>query len=329
MKTQRELKNVFSWSVSRHNAFAECRRMYYYRHYGFWGGWDPDADPRLREIYVLKNLGNRFTFAGQVVHSVVAEIIDGHRYGREVSLDEAKAKALASLRTGFRQSRDHENRENPKHHVGLFEHEYDEPITDREWQRMRDRVYKCLENFFASRIRETVFNTRIENWLPVDVMDSFEFEGVTVYVAPDFAIRNPQGNALVIDWKSGWPDSRDHRMQIVCYGLYAREKWGIEPDRAIGELHYLLSGDVSIITLDAAALEEGRRHIRESIAAMKALLTDAEANMAEMDRFPRIAERETCSRCNFRRLCWPAWPEMEPGELLPGNGDGASVSAGG
>jgi hypothetical protein len=45
---------------------------------------------------------------------------------------------------------------------------------------------------------------------------------------------------------------------------------------------------------------------------MKGLLTDPEANRAEMDRFPRITDRETCARCNFRRLCWPAWPEPEP-----------------
>ena len=53
----RELKNTFSWSVSRHRIFSECRRAYYYRHYGFWGGWDVESDPRIREIYVLKSLG--------------------------------------------------------------------------------------------------------------------------------------------------------------------------------------------------------------------------------------------------------------------------------
>jgi CRISPR/Cas system-associated exonuclease Cas4 (RecB family) len=309
----KKLENVFSWSVSRHRTFTACHRQYYYQYYGSWGGWERDAEPKLREAYILKHLGNRFTFAGKVVHEVVADVLNRHRYGRETALEEARDAALASMRTGFRESRNGENREAPKHAVGLFEHEYQEAVSDSEWQRMRDRVYRCLDNFFASKVRETILQTRIENWLPVDSLDSFPFEGVPVYVAPDFALRNPQGNALVIDWKTGRPDVRDHRTQIVCYGLYAREKWGIEPDRAIGELHYLLSAEVDIITLDHAALERGTDHMRSSVRAMKALLTDPEANRADIERFEQTPDRELCGRCNFRRLCWPSWPAESRG----------------
>ena len=61
----------------------------------------------------------------------------------------------------------------------------------------------CLRNFFASPIRKIILETRIENWLPIDKLDSFVFEGTRIHVAPDFALRNLQGNALVIDWKTG------------------------------------------------------------------------------------------------------------------------------
>jgi CRISPR/Cas system-associated exonuclease Cas4 (RecB family) len=310
MSAKRELKNNFSWSVSRHRAFSECRRHYYYRHYGSWGGWDAKAAPRVREIYVLKNLGNRFTFAGKVVHEVVADVLNRHRYGREVSLEEAKATALEKLREGFRQSRSGAYRKEPKEAVGLFEHEYEEEIDDKEWQRMRDRVFKCLDHFFSSKIRETILETQIENWLPIDALDSFEFDGVTVFVAPDFALRNPHGNALVIDWKTGWPSSTEDRTQIVCYGLFAREKWGVDPRRAIGELHYLLNGSHVIVTLGDVALEEGTQHIRNSIRGMKELLADPEANVAEESAFEQTDNRDICSRCNFRRICWPRWPDV-------------------
>lgn len=307
----RDFKNTFSWSVSRHRVFTRCARQYYYRHYGSWGGWDPDADPRIREIYILKQLGNRFTLAGKVVHEAVADLLNRHRYGRDVSLEDAKAGALAALRQGFRESRDGEYRQRPRDATGLFEHEYAEDLPDAEWQKMRDRVFRCLDNFYASRIRATILDTRIEDWLPIDALDSFVFEETTVFVAPDFAVRNRHGNALVIDWKTGWPEREADRTQIVCYGLFAREKWGVDPEKAIGELHYLLTGDADIVTLDEVTLEAGTEQLRASIRDMKALLTDPEANLAEEERFSRTEDRSACARCNFRRICWPAWPETD------------------
>ncbi len=303
-----DLKNEFSWSVSRNRIFRDCHRAYYYRHYGSWGGWDPKGDPAAREAYVLKNLGNRYTFAGQVVHETVADVLNRHRYGREVGPEEAKQSALGMLRKGFQESRSGQYRLRPKRAVGLFEHEYAEDLSDEEWQRMRNRVFTCLDNFFASKVREVILETRIENWLPIDSLDSFEFEGTKVYVAPDFALTNDQGNALLIDWKTGRPGEGHDRMQLVCYGLFARDKWGVDPRRSIGELHYLLTDDVDIVTLDEAALAEGTAHMRDSIREMKALLTDPDENTARIERFAQTADRAVCARCNFRRLCWPDWP---------------------
>jgi len=304
-----KIDNQFSWSMSRHRVFSECPRQYFYRHYGSWGGWDEASDPRTRQIYVLKQLGNRFTLAGQVVHEVVADVLNKHRYGFEVSLEKAQESALERLREAFKQSRSLAYRESPREAKGLFEHEYAEPVPDSEWRRMKDRVMKCLEHFYASRIREIILQVGIENWLPIDAMDSFVFEGVTVYVAPDFAIRNMQGNALLIDWKTGRSEGHDDRMQIVCYGLFARAKWGIDPARAVGELHYLLTRQNAIVTLDEMSLAEGVELMRASIHGMRSLLSDPGQNVADEDAFPRIDNAEVCERCNFRKICWPEWPE--------------------
>ena len=303
------IENVFSWSVSRHRVFTECPRQYYYRHYGSWGGWDESCDPRTRLIYVLKQLGNRFTLAGHVVHEVVADALNRHRYGCDMTLEEAKASALERLREAFKQSRAGAYRDAPKEAKGLFEHEYSLPVSDNEWRRMKDRVMTCLDHFYASEIRDIILKVGIENWLPIDVMDSFAFEGVTVYVAPDFAIRNMQGNALLIDWKTGRSDSGDDRIQIVCYGLFAREKWGIEPERAVGELHYLLTRQHAIVTLDEASLAEGLELMRASMRGMRDLLADPERNLAVEDDFPRTENLARCEHCNFRKVCRPEWPE--------------------
>jgi len=294
--------------VSRHRTFSECRRAYYFRYYGSWGGWKSNASPRTRDLYVLKNLGNRFTFAGRVVHETIADVLNRHRYGREVGLEEAQRAALESLRRGFRESRDGLYREDPKRNVGLFEHEYGLDLPDETWVRMRERVDRCLENFFASGIRTIILETRVENWLPIDVLDAFTFEGTRVFVAPDFALRTPGGNAILIDWKTGRIGAEEDRMQIVCYGLFARNKWGMDPERAIGELHYLQSGESRVVTLDETTLQEGVSHMRDSIRLMLEHLSDPAANRAEFERFPQTEDRRVCEQCNFRRVCWPEWP---------------------
>ena len=66
-----DLVNEFSWSRTRDNVFKECRRRYFYQYYGAWGGWDADADPLVRRLYVLKKLGTRQMWAGRLVHETI------------------------------------------------------------------------------------------------------------------------------------------------------------------------------------------------------------------------------------------------------------------
>jgi hypothetical protein len=57
-------KNEFSWSISRNKVFQTCPRQYFFNYYGYWGGWEMDAPARTRQIYILKNLKNRYMWAG-------------------------------------------------------------------------------------------------------------------------------------------------------------------------------------------------------------------------------------------------------------------------
>ncbi len=70
----KEYKNSFSWSKTRDALFQECKRKYYYNHYGSWGGWVLRSDKRTREAYILKNLKTRQMWLGDVVHKAVGEL---------------------------------------------------------------------------------------------------------------------------------------------------------------------------------------------------------------------------------------------------------------
>ena len=64
-------KNEFSWSISRDRVFQICPRQYYFNYYGYWGGWENNAPQRIKQIYVLKQLKNRYMWAGAKVHDCI------------------------------------------------------------------------------------------------------------------------------------------------------------------------------------------------------------------------------------------------------------------
>ena len=57
------------------------------------------------------------------------------------------------------------------------------------------------------------------------------------------------------------------------------------------------------VQLDREALESCKGDMRHSIAAMQALLDDSEHNLARIERFPQVEDREACRGCPFRRPC--------------------------
>src|SRR5512133_465526 len=65
----RPAKPGFSWSVSRHDTFASCRRRYYYSYY---------AAFEDEEIRRLKKLSALPLWAGSLVHDTIEQFLRTH-----------------------------------------------------------------------------------------------------------------------------------------------------------------------------------------------------------------------------------------------------------
>ena len=117
--------NDFSWSKSRDDMFRDCLRKYYFHYYGAWGGWDPHAPPRTRQLYILKNLQTRAMWAGDRVHRALHAALAVLRDGGEVpTADAAAEQLLAELRKDFRDSLARRYRQYPRRACGWYEHNY-------------------------------------------------------------------------------------------------------------------------------------------------------------------------------------------------------------
>jgi len=303
-----ELANEFSWSRSRDYTFQDCRRKYFYHYYGSWGGWDAGADDEVRRLYILKQLASRQQWAGRVVHDAIEIALHAFASGRELPVEPFVADVIERMRGEWRSSRSGRYRESPKT-PALFEHEYAVDVKPETWQAVSRNVAACLRNFFRLPLLAVIRQTAAEHWSIEHWSKVFDFEGTSVWVAPDFGFWTDSGRLALVDWKSGAANGTTAAFQLGCYALYASEVLGVPPGKVDLFEANLRAPRVTQIQWDDARLEAVREQLRLSIRSMKAYLVDPQANVARLADFEKSEDLRICKRCNFRAVCRPELEE--------------------
>jgi hypothetical protein len=296
-------KNEFSWSETRDEIFKTWPRQYWFAYYGFWNGWLKDAPERTRKIYVLKNLKNRQTWAGEKIHNCIHRSISNIRRGIKVLPgEEIISITLNQMRNEFRSSREKIYWEKPKT-CALFEHEYGVEVTDQQWKEMALNVDPCLRNFYASDIYGGLKSHGKEGWLEVEEFSSFQLDNIKINVVIDCAVK--EGNGIIIyDWKTGKNLSEDLSIQVGCYAFYAMGKWHLPPESLQVVEYNLFSNRANSFSVIMAEVEGIKGHIRGSVKDMQSLLKDPENNVPlEEDQFSKVEDEGVIFRCNFRKVC--------------------------
>ena len=298
-----ELTNEFSWSRSRDHTFQECRRKYYYHYYGAWGGWDAAAPEDVRRLYILKQLSSRQQWAGRVVHDAIEMAFHAFAHGRDIPVEPFIADVIERMRGEWRSSKAGRYRENPKT-TALFEHEYGVELKPEAWQALSRNVATCLRNFFRLPLLAAIRKTAPEHWSIEHWSKVFDFEGTSVWVAPDFGFWE-DGRLALVDWKTGGASPDGAAFQLGCYALYAAEVLHVEPARVDLFEANLREPEVTQLHWSDERLEQIKEQLRLSIRSMKAYLADPEANVAAIAGFEKTEELRICKLCNFRAVCRP------------------------
>ncbi len=287
------MDNGFSWSVSRHDTFATCRRRYFYAYYA------AVADPEIRR---LKKLSALPLWAGSVVHEAIETFLKSHDHLPSPEEQEALIRATvhSSMLADWKES------EVGSLRFGLFEHEYQVPVQAEDKKILVGTVMRSLRNFFRSETLAEALAVGKERWLTVEDLVSFHVGGVEVFLRMDLAFRDREGRVVIVDWKTGRGEGRFSEVQVAGYALYACEKgWVQAPEELRTELAYLLLPRYVRRSVDTRKLAAARAFIEKSAGTMKSLLLDPVANLARLEDFPMIEKPRICRRCNFRRLCFP------------------------
>ncbi len=307
------LKNEFTWSASRGRTFEYCKRQYWWNYYGSWGGWDRDASREAREAYMLKNLANRWTWPGTMVHDTIEAILRGMQadagqgalgFASPTDPEVIIEAATQRMRDQWVESRQENYRRRPKKNFGLVEHEYDVFLPKEEWAKANAKVRDGLAAFLASDLFARIKDSDPSTWLPIETLDKFEFEGTGVWAVLDFAWRLPDGRIEIFDWKTGEVKPEANMLQLGCYALYVGQKYGVTAEQVTTHLVYLgeTMQDMAFQVTEKN-LVETRGTMRASIAGMRTRLRDKQDNVAVRDDFPLTDDLGKCKICAFRRLC--------------------------
>lgn len=294
-------ENEFSWSVSRDAVFKTCRRKYFYQYYGSWGGWSFNAENRTRTIYILKQLKNRQMWAGSKVHEAIENILKNLRDGVGIDENGIIEDTLGLMREEFKSSLSKIYQIEPKT-CALFEHEYEVPVSDREWKINAEHVEGCLKLFLHSKVYEDISRLSPDQWLEVEEFSSFYDNGIKIYSVFDFVCRKNEV-VFIYDWKTGKDDHNQHKLQLACYGLFATRKWGLNPEHVKLREFNLSNGKMYEMSLEEFDLDDIHNHIRSSIEDMLNCLEDRQTNLAIEERFDLSVNRKDCERCNYVRIC--------------------------
>jgi hypothetical protein len=302
------LTNDFSWSKSRHEKFSECLRAYYLYYYRSWGGWEAEAPKDVRELYVLKKLNNRYTWAGSVVHECVRDVLLDWRAGRSVELADVEARARKLMQDDFRhsQKKAYWTQKHRKAFTGLVEHEYAEPIADEAWKQNWETVRQALAWFFSSRWPALARSLKPAQWLEVDAgfdFSSFTMDGIKVFAIPDFAYVDEAGTPVVVDWKTG-KAREGYDDQVLGYALYVAQRYKFPLEKVRASLVYLNEGLEHEVQVDLEAMEAFKSRFAQSVARMREVLADPATNTPkDASVFPMTENLSPCVRCVFRRPC--------------------------
>ena len=297
--------NQFSWSVSRDRVFRECPRKYYFNYYGHWGGWEPDAPERTRKIYVLKQLKNRATWSGEVVHDCIARSLKNLSRGIPVlPIEDILDITRNRMRQDFRSSRAGAYRLNPRTQCGLFEHEYKAAISNDQWKATADHVTNCLTTFYKSEWYEYFRCLQPSDFLEIEEFSSFELEGVEVKIKLDCACR--EGDYIYIwDWKTGKTENMEDSLQMACYAFYASQAYQVAFTQVSTRLLNLHLSKLVERTISRSSLDELVSYITGSIQDMQSMLEDPRTNSARESNFSKVSKSGLCLHCNFLDVCKP------------------------
>lgn len=311
-KVEPDKWTAFSWSVSRHKMFEDCKRRYYLNYYGARRVREANS-PAVSAIWWLKQVTLLRTWIGSVIHHVAGLAVQAHRDGHPVGEKELIDEALHYYHGGVLAS------ERAAKHDGqwivLFEHLYPGDRFSIDRDAAEALVVDLARTFLESDAYGFIKSLPPQAVREVDPpFQSFNLAGVPaagklrVFAIPDVLLLNDEAidkTIYIIDWKTGDAAHEGIRWQAGVYRLYAHQAYNLPAESIHVTIAALENTGESVDPPGGVpSLDEARSFIQASAQAMLDRLDDVSFNSACIHSFPMTDNLDTCRQCGFKRACW-------------------------
>ncbi|MBW2709724.1 MAG: PD-(D/E)XK nuclease family protein [Deltaproteobacteria bacterium] len=277
------------WSVSRYNLFETCKRQYYYNYYA---KYDPEHP--AKKILALKKMTSIPLEVGNIVHDVNKTLLERLKITAK-DIDKARFYDYAEKMTqAYVQAK-------------TFQEIYYGRMTSVGAERVFEKVRISLENFLNSDRLTWLIDFAVhkkDEWLiePPGYGET-RIGGMKAYCKVDFMF--PVHDRLfIMDWKTGKPDLKKHRRQMVGYTAWAAYHFEKEPAKISPIVAYLHPDYKEIdITVNSSDIEAFAKQIRKETADMNKFCQDVQKNIPKDKALFTPQKSRLCDYCNFRALC--------------------------
>lgn len=305
------------WSISESRTFKRCQRQWFFKNLL---GNAVAKDPTRREAYLLGKLQTVSAWRGNIVDSVVSDlVVPAIQYRRTVSLEQAVAHARNLFDTQLAFARRHPLRDkglSPAKLEGEFAAfyaiEYGTGVSDEELDRAWQEIETALGNLFA--LTELFAELREATLLCPQRALQFSHSGMTVRAVPDVVVFFRDKSPLIVDWKVHAFGLHEAWLQLATYAVALvrcnphkdfpgnLSRWRAS-DVRLTEVQ-LLTNRLRHYTLgeDDEDLVDG--YIAESVTQMLCATEGKKGKDLLATDFPTTSSPDACQRCPYRKLCW-------------------------
>lgn len=288
-------KNEFSWSLSRHNLFNQCKKAYYFHYYASWGGWLDEAPPSRKSLYRLKQIKTEKEWLDELILEAMAKAI---KKEIEPSIHSIKSYCFRKAYAQLISLQNKEYLEDPKK-LSLFSKYYGrESVSD-----IKERISDRMNNIFEALNCESVISMLNKNYL--DIISSNEFVKFSLGEIPiwcktgfiyhdndEITINNFRFNDFRED--AAWAFSG---AIVLIYAL----KNLLRHNKKLEVAATFVYDKKTLPVYSCMNTRETAEIILSSAKDMVRYLSPD--NDANKDNFPKCSDKEKCRTCNFMEAC--------------------------
>jgi PD-(D/E)XK nuclease superfamily len=304
------------WSLSAAKTFDRCQRQWYYKNCL---GNARAKDPLRRKAYLLSKLQSISSWRGNIVDSVISEVIIPtlqKRGNPSLMIAQQKVEDIFDRQLEFA-------RRHPLHQPGLsptqegdnfavfHSMEHGGQICETEINRAKEEIDRALSNLFL--MDEVWLELKQAKYIVTQRPLSFSHTDETVRAVPDLIAFFYNQPPLIIDWKvhffgiyGAWKQlgiyaiALDRGNQHKDFPRFAQ--WEVT-DFRLWEVQ-LLKNRIRRYELDEIRVTDIDRFMAESISDMQLIVGDEKKAKLDPMEFLTASSSETCQFCNYQSLCW-------------------------